>query len=99
MVISRPKPLHAAQNTPTLRQPLFAVINWAQRTEGAKGRMVKINTATYLPRCLVGAISDVAANAVSSLTPAPAPAIVIPPVSISSSMVRNCRAMMFGTYR
>ena len=40
--------------------------------------MVKIRTATYLPRFAVGAISEVAARAVSSLIPAPAPASAIP---------------------
>lgn len=54
-------------------------------TEGANGAIVKINMATYLPRFLVGAISEVAANAVSSLTPAPAPAIAMPPVYCTQS--------------
>lgn len=34
-------------------------------TEGQKGMMVKTRIATYFPRLDVGAISDVAANAVS----------------------------------
>lgn len=44
--------------------------------------MVKINTETYFPLCRVGAISEVAANAVNSLIPAPAPAIAIPAVCL-----------------
>lgn len=43
--------------------------------------MVKIRTATYLPRLAVGASSEVAANAVSSLMPAPTPAIDMPPIN------------------
>lgn len=42
--------------------------------------MVKINTATYFPRLAVGASSEVAARAVNSFMPAPAPAMAIPPV-------------------
>jgi len=40
--------------------------------------IVKTSMATYLPRWLVGASSEVAARAVSSLTPAPIPANTIP---------------------
>lgn len=40
--------------------------------------IVKTRTATYVPRFRVGASSEVTARAVSSLIPAPAPAIAIP---------------------
>ena len=53
-------------------------MSWPQRTEGQKGRMVKMRTATYFPRFAVGASSEVAARAVNSLIPAPAPANAIP---------------------
>jgi hypothetical protein len=46
------------------------------------GRIVKTKIATYFPLLLVGAISEVAAKAVNSLTPAPAPAIAIPAIQI-----------------
>jgi hypothetical protein len=42
--------------------------------------MVMTKAATYLPRWLVGASSDVAASAVSSLTPAPTPAKTMPQI-------------------
>jgi hypothetical protein len=44
--------------------------------------IVKTKAATYLPRWLVGASSEVAARAVSSLTPAPTPAKTIPHINI-----------------
>lgn len=47
--------------------------------------IVNIKIATYLPRFAVGAISDVAANAVNSLMPAPTPANVMPPNFVSHS--------------
>lgn len=40
--------------------------------------MVKIRTETYFPRFRVGASSEVAAKAVSSLIPAPPPAMAMP---------------------
>lgn len=47
-------------------------------TDGKKGKIEKINTATYFPLFEVGANSDVAARAVSSLIPAPTPANTMP---------------------
>lgn len=49
--------------------------------------MVKIKTATYLPRFLVGASSAVAARAVSSPIPAPTPASAMPPIFESKNIV------------
>ena len=69
------------QRRPQYLQPAWAAMSWAQRTEGEKGKMVKIKTATYLPRFEVGAISEVAASAVSSLMPAPTPASAIPAIT------------------
>ena len=46
--------------------------------------MVKMRTATYFPRFAVGANSEVAARAVSSLIPAPAPANAMPAEKVSN---------------
>jgi hypothetical protein len=51
--------------------------------------MVKIRTATYAPRFLVGANSEVTASAVSSLMPAAAPAIVVPAICVSWSSLTS----------
>lgn len=88
--MSRPSALHAPQKAPTWRQLLASAINWAHNTDGAKGAIVKIKIATYLPRWRVGAISAVAASAVSSFTPAPAPAIAIP-AALNSASSQNKR--------
>ena len=52
--------------------------------------MVKTKMATYLPRFRVGASSEVTARAVSSLMPAPAPAIAIP----AAGFVFQCRVSL-----
>ena len=44
--------------------------------------IVKIKTETYLPLCEVGAISEVAASAVNSLTPAPIPESAMPAMKV-----------------
>lgn len=67
-----------AQNAPIHRHEEWYAMSWPQSTEGQNGMMVRIKAATYLPRWLVGASSEVAASAVSSLTPAPTPANTIP---------------------
>lgn len=58
-------------------------MSWPHSTDGQNGTIVKTKTATYFPRLAVGAISEVAARAVSSEIPAPMPAMTIPPVSSS----------------
>ena len=78
MVRRSPTADQAPHNAPQRLHDESRAINCAQRTEGQKGRMVKIRTATYVPRFRVGASSEVTASAVSSLIPAPAPAIAIP---------------------
>ena len=72
------------QSTPQYLQPEFAAINCAHRTDGQKGKIVKTRNATEVPRFRVGASSDVTARAVSSLIPAPAPAMVMPAVHLMS---------------
>ena len=60
--------------------------------------MVNTNPATYFPRFRVGASSEVTASAVSSLIPAPTPAKVMPPSSVSLHPARkkkgNARSQM-----
>jgi hypothetical protein len=78
-VMTKPTAFQAPQRAPTLRQVLWDAINWPQSTDGQNGTMVKMRIATYWPRFRVGANSEVAARAVSSQIPAPAPAIAMPP--------------------
>jgi hypothetical protein len=86
----RKKPIEAQtpQRRPHHRHPAWDAISCPQRTDGQKGMIVKIKTATYFPRLEVGASSDVAASAVSSLIPAPIPAIAMPPISSVSCVMR-----------
>ena len=78
MVMIKPTAAQAPQSAPQYRHELWEAMSCAQRTEGQKGMMVKTRMATYLPRLRVGASSDVTARAVSSLIPAPAPAMDMP---------------------
>jgi len=48
-----------------------------------------MSTATYFPRFAVGANSEVAARAVSSLIPAPAPANAMPAEKVSNEGARH----------
>jgi len=73
-----PTAAQTPHSTPIYLHPECLAINWAHSTDGQKGMMVKTRTATYFPRFRVGASSEVTARAVSSLIPAPAPAIAIP---------------------
>lgn len=66
------------QKQPIHRQLECEAMSCAQSTAGQKGMMVNTRMATYLPRCEVGANSDVTASAVSSLMPAPTPEKTIP---------------------
>ena len=75
-----PTAAHAPQSAPQYRQELWEAMSWPHRTEGQKGIIVKTRIATYLPRLRVGASSEVTASAVSSLIPAPAPAMDMPPM-------------------
>ena len=88
--MTKPTNAQTAQRVPQWRQVLWEAMSWPQRTEGQKGTMVKMRTATYLPRLRVGASSEVTARAVSSLIPAPAPAMDMPAVGQTSSAGVSC---------
>jgi len=81
-----PTAAQAPHSAPQFLHDEFDAINWPQRTEGQKGMIVKTRMATYLPRLRVGASSEVTARAVSSLMPAPAPAMAIPATDTSVPM-------------
>ena len=83
MVMMSPTAAQTPHRTPQYLHPPWAAINWAHRTDGQKGTMVNTRMATYFPRFRVGASSDVTARAVSSLIPAPAPAIAMPATIVS----------------
>ena len=76
-----PTAAQTPQNVPQCLQDELDAINWAHKTDGQKGTMVKTKIATYLPRLRVGASSEVTARAVNSLIPAPAPAMAMPAVT------------------
>lgn len=85
MVMMSPTAAQTPHRTPQYLHPACAAINWAHRTDGQNGTIVNTRMATYFPRFLVGASSDVTARAVSSLIPAPAPAIAMPATIVSGS--------------
>ena len=83
MVMMSPIAAQTPHRTPQYLHPACAAINWAHKTDGQKGTMVNTKMATYFPRFLVGASSEVTARAVSSLIPAPAPATAMPATTVS----------------
>ena len=88
----RPTAAQTPQSTPQYLHPACDAINCAHRTDGQNGKMVKTKMATYVPRFRVGASSEVTAKAVSSLMPAPAPAMAIP----AAMSLSSCSWVLFG---
>src|ERR1700753_1459308 len=93
-----PRKFQIAQMSELYCQPNALVMRPPYRTEGMKGTILKMTfsfsrrqiweyvlNAIYLPLDFVGAISEVAASAVSSSIPAPIPLSAMPPFRLAYS--------------